>query len=114
MREDVFREIESLPATTSWPDTSQREQERREKVLRGIVQRIVEDGPHRAVASAERGRQFIPFAALRGYDEMIEEVERRTTNAGGRASTATAERSTPQHFPNTNLGGRHSPNVVHT
>lgn len=81
MREDVFREIESLPATTSWPDASQREQERREKVLRGIVQRIVEDGPHRAVASAERGRQFIPFAALRGYDEMIEEVERRTTNA---------------------------------
>ena len=46
-------------------------------MLRGIVQRIVEDGPRRAMASPERGRQFIPFAALRGYGEMLEEVELR-------------------------------------
>ena len=72
MREDVFREIESLPTAHSWPDASEGERERREKILRGIVQRIVEDGPRKAVASPERGRQFIPFAALRGYDEMIE------------------------------------------
>ena len=114
MREDILREIESLPATTSWPDANQQEREHREKVLRGIVRRIVEDGPHRAVASTERGRQFIPFAALRGYDKMIEEVERRATNAEVRASAAAEKRSTPQHSPNANLGGRRSPNVVHT
>ena len=35
------------------------------------------------MASPERGRQFIPFAALRGYDEMLEEVELRAAGAGG-------------------------------
>ena len=44
------------------------------------------------MASPERGRQFIPFAALRGYDEMLEEVELRAAGAGGRASAVDAER----------------------
>ena len=83
MREDVRQEIGRLPLASSWPDIGEREQERREAVLRGIVQRIVEDGPRRAMASPERGRQFIPFAALRGYDEMLD---------GGRASAVDAER----------------------
>ena len=80
---------------SSWPDIGEREQERREAVLRGIVQRIVEDGPRRAMASPERGRQFIPFAALRGYDEMLEEVELRAAGARGSASAAAAERNAP-------------------
>ena len=95
MREDVFREIESLPTAHSWPDASEGERERREKILRGIVQRIVEDGPRHAVASPERGRQFIPFAALRGYDEMIEETERHAADAEGADSAATAEKNAP-------------------
>lgn len=93
MREDVFREIESLPTAHSWPDASEGERERREKILRGIVQRIVEDGPRHAVASPERGRQFIPFAALRGYDEMIEETERHATDAEGAGFAAAAEKN---------------------
>jgi hypothetical protein len=80
VREDVRQEIGRLPLASSWPDIGEREQERREAVLRGIVQRIVEDGPRRAMASPERGRQFIPFAALRG------------AGAGGRASAVDAER----------------------
>ncbi len=95
MREDVFREIESLPTAHSWPDASEGERERREKILRGIVQRIVEDGPRHAVASPERGRQFIPFAALRGYDEMIEETERHAADAEGADFAATAEKNAP-------------------
>ena len=95
MREDVFREIESLPTAHSWPDASEGERERREKILRGIVQRIVEDGPRRAMASPERGRQFIPFAALRGYDEMIEETERHAADAEGADFAATAEKNAP-------------------
>ena len=93
MREDVFREIESLPTAHSWPDASEGERERREKILRGIVQRIV--GPRKAVASPERGRQFIPFAALRGYDEMIEETERHAADAEGADFAATAEKNAP-------------------
>lgn len=95
MREDVFREIESLPTAHSWPDASEGERERREKILRGIVQRIVEDGPRKAVASPERGRQFIPFAALRGYDEMIEETEHHAADAEGADFAATAEKNAP-------------------
>ena len=95
MREDVFREIESLPTAHSWPDASEGERERREKILRGIVQRIVEDGPRHAVASPDRGRQFIPFAALRGYDEMIEETERHAADAEGADFAATAEKNAP-------------------
>lgn len=47
------------------------------------------------MASPERGRQFIPFAALRGYDEMLEEVELRAAGAGGSVSAAAAERNAP-------------------
>ena len=95
VREDVRQEIGQLPLASSWPDIGEREQERREAVLRGIVQRIVEDGPRHAVASPERGRQFIPFAALRGYDEMIEETERHAADAEGADFAATAEKNAP-------------------
>ena len=95
MREDVLREVDRLPSASSWPDVSECERERRERVLRSIVQRIVENGPRHAVASPERGRQFIPFAALRGYDEMLEEVELRAAGSSGGASAAGAEENAP-------------------
>lgn len=78
LSESQRRAIGALPTADDWPDLDARELDRREQVLWGITQRIMEDGPHRAKPSAERGRQFIPFAALRGYDEMIAEVERRS------------------------------------
>ena len=31
---------------------------------------------HKARAYPERARQFMPFSALRGYEEMLTEVER--------------------------------------
>ena len=32
--------------------------------------------PHRAVPHPDRARQFMPFAALRGYHELVQEEER--------------------------------------
>lgn len=72
----VFRAISALPTAESWPDIGSQERERRERILWEISLRIMEDGPRRAAPSPERGRQFIPFAALKGYDEMLAQTER--------------------------------------
>lgn len=72
----VFRAISALPTAETWPDIGSQERERRERILWEISLRIMEDGPRRAVPSPERGRQFIPFAALKGYDEMLAQTER--------------------------------------
>lgn len=72
----VFRAISALPTAETWPDIGSRERERRERILWEISLRIMEDGPRRAVPSPDRGRQFIPFAALKGYDEMLAQTER--------------------------------------
>lgn len=79
MRSDeALRALAGLPTPDDWPDISDQERERRERILWEISLRVLEDGPRRATPSPERGRQFIPFAALRGYDEMIAEVERES------------------------------------
>lgn len=75
-REDmVAAELARVPADDSWPGLPAAEREHRAWVLAQIRRRIVEDGPHVAVASPDRGRLFQPFAALRGYDEVTREVE---------------------------------------
>lgn len=75
---EILRALAALPTPDDWPDISDQERERRERVLWEISLRLMEDGPRRAKPSAERGRQFMPFAALRGFDEMIAEVERKS------------------------------------
>ncbi len=80
MREDVRRALEGLPDPRSWEGLSPDEAERRERTLAAIAERIVEDGPRVARPGPERGRQFMPFAALRGYEGMVRDVERE---AGG-------------------------------
>lgn len=57
---------------------SAEERARRDAILRDIHTRIDEDGPHVARPFADRARQFMPFAALRGYGQMIEQAERRS------------------------------------
>lgn len=42
----------------------------RESKLREIEERVRREGPHVARAHANRARQFMPFAALKGYHEM--------------------------------------------
>lgn len=65
----------ALPAIDTWENLQPLERERREGVLRNIRIRLTENGPHHAIASPKRGRLFMPFAALNGYESMIEQVE---------------------------------------
>lgn len=53
------------------------ERARREAVLRDIAERTRRNGAHRARAFPERARQFMPFAALKGFDDMVREQERK-------------------------------------
>lgn len=39
---------------------------------------------HKARAYPERARQFMPFSALRGYEEMLTEVEQNAIAEEGR------------------------------
>ncbi|WP_102371961.1 hypothetical protein [Enorma phocaeensis] len=67
--------LDAVPGIEAWDDLSPSERERRERVLTDIRRRIVENGVRRAVPDADRGRLFMPFAALTGYDGMIADVE---------------------------------------
>lgn len=77
MRDGMLEELRGLPSCDAWPDLPEYERERRKRILWEISLRIMKDGPHRARPADERGRQFMPFAALRGYGEMLKEEERR-------------------------------------
>lgn len=74
-RTAIEAELARIPSLDEWPDLGARELEQRARVLADIRQRVVEHGPHRAVAAPERGRLFMPFAALKGYDDLVKCVE---------------------------------------
>lgn len=43
---------------------------------------------HKARAYPERARQFMPFSALKGYEEMLTEVEKSAVAEEGRFTEA--------------------------
>ncbi len=47
----------------------------RETKLRDIEERIRQHGPHVAQAHPSRAKQFMPFAALKGYHQLLTEKE---------------------------------------
>ena len=51
------------------------EAQRRRAILQDIEKRRSIDGEHVARAHPDRARQFMPFAALKGYDELVRERE---------------------------------------
>lgn len=55
---------------------SPQEEARRRALLAAIARRVAADGPHTACAHADRARQFMPFAALKGYHELAHDQER--------------------------------------
>lgn len=57
------------------------ERERRRIVLDDIAARIREDGPRTARPSPDRGHQFKPFAALKGYHELAYQQEAKAAHA---------------------------------
>lgn len=74
-RAAIEAELARIPSLDEWPGLDTRERERRDRVLADIRQRVAEHGPHHAVAAPERGRLFMPFAALKGYDDLVKCVE---------------------------------------
>lgn len=67
--------LDAVPGIEAWDGLRPAERERRERILADIRRRIAEDGPRRVAPDAERGRLFMPFAALTGYEGMIADVE---------------------------------------
>ncbi len=59
------REVAALPDVGEWPNLSPAEREYREQVLNDIARRVAAEGPRTATPSPDRGRQFLPFAALK-------------------------------------------------
>ena len=51
------------------------EAERRRRILQDIAAQVRQHGVHFAANSPKRATQFMPFAALKGYEEVIAEVE---------------------------------------
>lgn len=70
---DATQDRIALPSLNDWPDVTSSERAYREAKLREIERRIAADGPHAARAHALRARQFMPFAALKGYEELVHE-----------------------------------------
>ncbi|WP_270573710.1 hypothetical protein [Candidatus Collinsella stercoripullorum] len=76
MRKDEIEEaLVAVPDVSAWEGLGPQELERRAWTLDQIRRRIAEDGPRRVVTSSDRGRLFMPFAALEGYGEMLAEIE---------------------------------------
>lgn len=69
----VMMQLDELPFRA---DVSDSEKEYRAGVLQQIAKRLAKEGPHIAAPRPERGRQFMPFAALKGFDELNAELER--------------------------------------
>ncbi len=61
----VTREDAGIPSVDAWPDLSVAEREYREQVLDDIYRRVVAEGVRHAAPGPDRGRQFLPFAALK-------------------------------------------------
>lgn len=56
------------------------ERQRRQAILRDIRARQAADGIHMARAHPERARQFMPFAALKGYEDLVRRSEDSVTD----------------------------------
>lgn len=76
MREEEVRAaLDAVPDISTWEGLDPMERERRAWTLDQIRRRIMEEGPRQAREAPERGRLFMPFAALEGYGKMIAGTE---------------------------------------
>lgn len=65
-----------IPSPDIWAGISADERAYRKRVLDDIARRVAEEGVHTAVPSDDRGRQFMPFAALKGYDDIVRDSQK--------------------------------------
>ena len=90
---DQARVAAGLPTPDVWPGLSADEREYRAQVLDRIAQRVAADGVRVSVPSPDRGSQFMPFAALKGYEEVIAGVE----NGNAEEALDAADRKPRKH-----------------
>ena len=64
-----------IPSPDIWAGISADERAYRKRVLDDIARRVTEEGVHTAVPGDDRGRQFMPFAALKGYDGIVRDSQ---------------------------------------
>ena len=64
-----------IPSPDIWAGISADERAYRERVLNDIARRVAEEGIHAAVPGDDRGRQCMPFAALKGYDDIVRDSQ---------------------------------------
>ena len=69
------RPVDSKLAEALLQNLSKEEREYRQAILEAIERKVSLEGFHRAVSHPERARQFMPFAALKGYEEMVSQQE---------------------------------------
>lgn len=67
-----------IPSPDIWAGISADERAYRKRVLDDIARRVAEEGVHTAVPGDDRGRQFMPFAALKGYDDIVRDSQEPT------------------------------------
>mgnify|MGYP004503830011 CR=1 FL=1 len=75
MSVDQARHAAQIPSVGVWAGISDDEREYRAQVLDDIAKRVAAEGVYRAMPGDDRGRQFMPFAALKGFDEVVAEGE---------------------------------------
>ena len=69
------RRAAGIPSPDIWAGISADERAYRKRVLSDIARRVAEEGVHTAVPGDDRGRQFMPFAALKGYDDIVRDSQ---------------------------------------
>ena len=64
-----------IPSPDIWAGISADERAYRKRVLDDIARRVAEEDVHTAAPGDDRGRQFMPFAALKGYDDIVRDSQ---------------------------------------
>lgn len=75
MANEIAIQAAGIPSPDIWADISADERAYRKRVLDDIARRVAEEGVHTAVPGDDRGRQFMPFAALKGYDDIVRDSQ---------------------------------------
>ena len=75
MADKEARRAAGIPSPDIWAGISADERAYRKRVLDDIARRVAEEGGHTAVPGDDRGRQFMPFAALKGYDDIVRDSQ---------------------------------------
>lgn len=76
--DEAERQAAGIPSPDIWAGISADERAYRKRVLDDIARRVAEEGVHTAVPGDDRGRQFMPFAALKGYDDIVRDSQEPT------------------------------------